>query len=119
MEKYRTLDLLICQSLMEYEDMTVFLLTEGADTVLTAMWTQIRKYVHQRKGIFDITKSSLTFIRSMVTRFYNGHSENITTAVSSSSSSGSSSKYLPIALYTSSFFFLFSSLHISFSFALS
>lgn len=65
-EKYRTLDLLICQSLMEYEDMTVFLLTEGAHTVLTALWTQIRKYVHQRKGIFDVTKSSLTFIRSMM-----------------------------------------------------
>ena len=60
------LDMLICDSVKEYEDLAVRLLTSRRD-VLMAIRNQLLEHVQNKSGIFDAARTTLNFIKAMMT----------------------------------------------------
>ena len=60
------LDMLICDSVKEYEDLAVRLLTSRRD-VLVAIRNQLLEHVQNKSGIFDAARTTVNFIKAMMT----------------------------------------------------
>ena len=60
------LDMLICNSAKEYEDLTIRLLSTS-NNVLVAIQNQLNKLIRNKAGIFDAEKTTVNFIKAMMT----------------------------------------------------